>query len=55
MVETLKSLLESHTEWANLPIAICCEDGSYDYIGATGLVYEFIDDNGEKILLFSGN
>lgn len=55
MVETIKSLLEKHPDWADLPIAVCREDGNIDYIGVAGLVYEFETDEKEKVLMFSGN
>lgn len=54
-IETLKSLLEKHPEWANLPIVVSREDGNIDYIGASGLVFELTTDDNEKVLVFSGN
>jgi hypothetical protein len=30
---TLKTLLERHPEWADLPIVVYCPDGHYDWVG----------------------
>ena len=51
---TLKSLLEAHPEWADLPIAIDRPDGELDYMGASGDAYTAEDDEG-PILIISGN
>ena len=54
-METLKSLLEKHPEWADLPLTVARPDGNgVDYIGAAGGVYESIDD-GDRIIVFYPN
>lgn len=55
MVDTLRSLIERHPEWADLPLTVARPDGNgVDYIGAAGLVYESVDD-GDRVLVFSPN
>ena len=51
---TLEKLYKENPEWRDLPIAIYRNDGSYDYIGAGGVIYESEDEEG-KILVFAGN
>lgn len=53
-METLKTLLEKHPEWADLPIVVYQSEGRYDYVGAAGLVYEDEDEEG-KVLVFAPN
>ena len=52
---TLKSLLEQHPEWADVPIAIYQSDGSVVYVGGAGSVYEMGMEVNEKVLIFTGN
>ena len=51
---TLKTLIEEHPEWADLPIAVDRSDGSLDYVGASGTAYAAEDDEG-PVLIISGN
>lgn len=44
-METLKTLLEKHPEWADLPIAVGRTDGYLDYIGQAGGAYTFGGDD----------
>lgn len=58
---TLRTLLEAHPEWADLPLAAGKSDGSVDFIGWAGSVYpvehqDFIKDVGtDTILVFQPN
>ena len=56
---TLRSLLEEHPEWADLPIVVYQPDGSCDWVGFSGTVYPgTIEDevDGEvEVLTFAGN
>lgn len=56
---TLRSLLEEHPEWADLPIVVYNPDGSCDWVGSSGTVYdgEITDVDGEEyhVLTFAGN
>ena len=38
-VATLRTLLEEHPEWADLPLAVFNPDGNVDFIGWAGSVY----------------
>lgn len=40
-METLKTLLEKHPEWADLPIGVGRPDGYIDYVGEAGSAYTF--------------
>jgi len=51
---TLRTLMKEHPEWADLPIAVYREDGSYDYVGGSGAVYH-TEDGEDEILVFTGN
>jgi len=53
-MKTLKQLYKEHPEWHDLPMAVYVADGSLDYIGAAGTVYESEDEEG-KILVFAAN
>jgi len=59
MTKTLKELLAKHPEWADLPIAVSDQaSGEYHYVGASGAVYDSIDDDrgpNFKVLVFTGN
>jgi hypothetical protein len=65
MTETLRTLIEKHPEWANLPIVVYRTDGSYDFIGCSGSIYtgECTEEDKianpeiktESVLVFSGN
>lgn len=53
---TLRSLIEQHPEWADLPIVVYREDGSYDWVGHSGDVYTDKDeDEDATVLVFAGN
>ena len=52
---TLKSLIEEHPEWADLPITVYCSDGLLDYLGASGTVEVVEDDEYGLALIISGN
>jgi hypothetical protein len=60
---TLRSLLEDHPEWAELPLVVCTSDGNYDWIDGAGSVYEgeWADDAGDPngpvvpVLVFAPN
>jgi len=54
-IETLNSLLAKHPEWADLPITISDSVGELTYLGANAFVFDLIDDDGQKVLVFSGN
>jgi len=63
-VETLRTLCEKHPEWMDLPIGVYTPDGTIDFVGAAGTVYQSeyggSDEKedyptGTKILIFSGN
>ena len=56
---TLKELLDANPDWADLPVVVYCEDGSYDYVGQAGSAYrhkEILED-GESIdvVVFAAN
>lgn len=52
--ETLTTLLEKYPQWKDLPIVVISSDGSYDYIGKSGAIFE--DATGdESLLVFAGN
>lgn len=54
--ETLKTLLEKHPEWGDLPLVVYCPDGHYDWVGAAGSAYPSRDENeGIDVLVFSAN
>jgi hypothetical protein len=68
MIETLKTLLEKHPEWADLPIVVYRPDGTTHYIGGSGYCYsskdyEDFEEVGEEeikkrpdnVLVFSPN
>lgn len=58
---TLRTLIEQHPEWADLPLAASKSDGTVDYIGWAGSAYvveheDFIQDVGtDKVLVFAPN
>ena len=65
-VWTLRQLYEKHPEWLDLPLGVYSPDGSIDFVGAAGSVYqsEYGGSNeehssdypaGTKILIFSAN
>jgi hypothetical protein len=54
---TLNQILKAHPEWGDLDVVVYRSDGSYDYVGASGAVYEAPDENEEnrRVLVFAGN
>lgn len=38
-LETLRSLLDKHPEWADLPVGILLSDGNVDYVNWAGSVF----------------
>jgi len=59
-VTTLRSLIEEHPEWADLPLVVYREDGEYDWVGCSGAVYDHnpADDgieDAQHVLVFAGN
>lgn len=58
---TLRTLLEQHPEWADLPIGVALSDGNVDIVGWGGSVYpvdheDYIQLVGaDTILVFSPN
>lgn len=60
---TLRSLMQEHPEWADLPIVVYKPDGTHDYVGGAGNVYEFDPkkegcegvDGCERVLVFAAN
>jgi hypothetical protein len=61
-LETLRSLIEKHPEWADLPIGVLKSNGEVDYVDWSGSVFvsdpdiDHTDVTGSKtVLLFSGN
>lgn len=57
MPETLKSLLEKHPEWANHPLVVGRADGSLDWIGDSGDIFELEHPDSEtgKVLVVTEN
>lgn len=47
-METLKTLLKKHPEWADLPLAVGRSDGELDFVGHSGSVWAFGDDLSEE-------
>lgn len=39
-VTTLNDIIKKHPEYADLPVVIYREDGEYDWVGASGSVYD---------------
>jgi len=37
---TLNDLIKKHPEYADLPVVIYCKDGSLDWVGGAGRVYD---------------
>ena len=37
---TLKDILKEHPEWGDLPVAIYCNDGTYEMEGESATVYK---------------
>lgn len=61
-LETLRTLIEKHPEWADLPVGILCSDGTVDYVNWSGAVFvsESCPDNQDltgsaTVLLFAPN
>lgn len=59
-METLRSLIEKHPEWADLPVTVSVWGSSGDiaYItldGSDGGVDVFVDDDGTKCLYFGAS
>ena len=56
---TLKELLDANPDWADLPIVVYREDGTYDYVGGAGSAYRHKEttEDGESIdvVVFAGN
>lgn len=55
---TLRQLLDTHPEWADLHIVVYRDDGTLHYLGAQGSAYEHQDDNEPdcpKVLVFAPN
>jgi hypothetical protein len=59
---TLRKLIETHPEWADLPIAILCENGNHHYVtkgvaedvpNCLGDVYESENEFNTAILVFA--
>jgi hypothetical protein len=38
--KTLREIIEAHPDWADRPIGIYTDGGSYDYVGGAGDCYE---------------
>lgn len=58
MTRTLRELMAKHPEWADLPIVVSDSEAEYHYIGASGDVYDSIDEGEDppiKVLVFTGN
>jgi len=45
---TLRELMEQHPEMADLPIVVYSSDGSYHYIGGSGMFYKHEDRTEEQ-------
>lgn len=52
---TLEELYLEHPEWRTLPLVVHKTEGTYDYVGAAGDVYEGVGDEGEPVVVFAAN